>query len=239
MIKEFIHERHGLIRARFIDDVPYLNYKDLTKVFAIRNSKDLRSRLNGSFFKEVKETKGDVIKTVYYVSFDSLLMIFHNSKLKEADLILDWLFRIVRLKLEKLKSYDFEKLRETNEFVKLLSDYDDLKIKNSVLEASIKINRPKLKAYEELTGTKSAIDIDSVLDVIPFKRIDRGSFYKILRDKGVLDSNNIAIQEYCDRGMFRVVESKVISKHNNLIILTTFVYKSGITLIERILKEYV
>lgn len=57
MIKEFIHERHGLIRARFIDDVPYLNYKDLTKVFAIRNSKDLRSRLNGSFFKEVKETK--------------------------------------------------------------------------------------------------------------------------------------------------------------------------------------
>lgn len=239
MITEFEHKRYGKVHAAFIDEKPYLNYKEVTLLFGIKNSRDLRPKLNGNYFKELKgETDGKQTVT-YYISFDSLVKIFFNSKNKEAGDILYWLLRVVLLKLEKLKSYNIKELKKDINFVKLLDEYDDLKIKNNVLETTIKLNQTKLKMFDEIMGTKNAIDIDKVLDVIKYRKIERSHFYKILRDKGILNSDNIATQEYLDKMMFRVVETKVVMKGQTIIQKRTFVFKSGITFIERILKDYV
>ncbi|HHX69385.1 MAG TPA: hypothetical protein GX708_15220 [Gallicola sp.] len=123
--------------------------------------------------------------------------------------------------------------------VKLLDEFDDLKVKNNVLETTVKLNQTKLKMFDDLMGTKNAVDIDKVLDVIKYRKIERSQFYKILRDKGILNSDNIPTQEYLDKIMFRVVETKVVVKGQTIIQRRTFVYKSGRTFIERILKNYV
>lgn len=239
MITEFEHKRYGKVHAAIIDEKPYLNYKEVTTMFGIKNSRDLRPKLNGDYFKELKEEKDGKQIVIYYLSFDSLIKVFYNSKYKEAGDVLDWLYREVLLKLEKLKTYNIKELKKDVNFVKLLDEFDDLKVKNNVLETTIKLNQTKLKMFDDLMGTKNAVDIDKVLDVIKYRKIERSQFYKILRDKGILNSDNIPTQEYLDKMMFRVVETKVVVKGQTIIQRRTFVFKSGITFIERILKNYV
>ena len=53
-----------------------------------------------------------------------------------------------------------------------------------------------------------------------------------------MDDSNVPHQEYCDKKYFRVVEAKVVSGGSTVTSQRTYVYRSGITFIERILKEY-
>jgi anti-repressor protein len=61
--------------------------------------------------------------------------------------------------------------------------------------------------------------------------------FEFLRDRGVLMSNNQPKQTYCDRGYFRVVESKYNkpdgSSHINL---KTVVYQKGLDYIRKLLE---
>jgi phage antirepressor YoqD-like protein len=100
------------------------------------------------------------------------------------------------------------------------------------------MNTPKIKAIDNLLGTTSCVDLDMVHEVIRFKNIGRDVLLKILRTAHVLDEQNIPFQDFCDKKYFRVVEAKVVSSGTVIKSTKTYVYKGGITFIERILKEY-
>lgn len=100
-------------------------------------------------------------------------------------------------------------------------------------------NRHKIDFYDDVTESDTAIDIGTVAKLLNFKGIGRNKLFDILRNKGVLQSNNIPYQRYVDNGYFRVIESKWNDHITGDVKITfkTVVFQKGIEYISKILKE--
>lgn len=97
--------------------------------------------------------------------------------------------------------------------------------------------KPKVEFFEAVTGSKDTIDVGQVAKVLN-KKIGRNKLFEILRDNGVLMSNNVPYQKYCDNGYFRVIESKYTKPDGSTHIgLKTVVYQKGVNYINKILGE--
>ena len=97
--------------------------------------------------------------------------------------------------------------------------------------------KPKVDFYEAVTGSKDTIDIGTVAKVLNIKGFGRNNLFEFLRDKGVLMSNNQPKQTYCDRGYFRVIESKFTKPDGSTHINTkTVVYQKGLDYIRKLLE---
>lgn len=97
--------------------------------------------------------------------------------------------------------------------------------------------KPKVDFYEAVTGSKDTIDMGQVAKVLN-KKIGRNKLFEILRDNGVLMSNNVPYQKYCDCGYFRVIESKYTKPDSSTHIgLKTVVYQKGVNYINKIIGE--
>ena len=96
---------------------------------------------------------------------------------------------------------------------------------------------PKSQFYDQVTGSKDAIDIGSVAKVLNVKGIGRNKLFQILRDKKVFQGNNLPYQNYIDRGYFRTIEQSYQkpdgSTHINI---KTVVYQKGLDYIRKVLK---
>ena len=108
------------------------------------------------------------------------------------------------------------------------------------IEQQIKLlteQKPKVDFYEAVTGSKDTIDIGTVAKVLNIKGFGRNNLFEFLRDKGVLMSNNQPKQTYCDRGYFRVIESKFTKPDGSTHINTkTVVYQKGLDYIRKLLE---
>ena len=103
--------------------------------------------------------------------------------------------------------------------------------------ALIELQKPKVDFYEAVTGSKDTIDIGTVAKVLNIKGFGRNNLFEFLRDKGVLMSNNQPKQTYCDRGYFRVIESKFTKPDGSTHINTkTVVYQKGLDYIRKLLE---
>lgn len=98
--------------------------------------------------------------------------------------------------------------------------------------------KPKVEFYEAITGSKDTVDIGTVAKVLNIRGFGRNNLFEFLRDNGVLMSNNLPKQTYCDRGYFRVIESKFNKPDGSTHINTkTVVYQKGMEYIRKILRS--
>ena len=103
--------------------------------------------------------------------------------------------------------------------------------------AITELQKPKVDFYEAVTGSKDTIDIGTVAKVLNVKGFGRNNLFEFLRDKGVLMSNNQPKQTYCDRGYFRVIESKFTKPDGSTHVNTkTVVYQKGLDYIRKLLE---
>lgn len=238
MLKEFSHKSYGKIRTNIIDGKPYLNYSDVVEVFKIKNKNNLRTKINGDHFRMIPENKEGKIVNVYYVSFECLKLILCNSRVSTADEVFIWLINVVKDNVVKLSKRNEELLELANinnittEQAKLLSDNKRLKAKlnnYTEIQAALKI----------VLGNQEAIFLENMKTKLKLSKLTDDVFFKVLRDEGILDHNNIATQEYCDKEMFRVLDINTKTKCKNINLEITVVYKKGIKHLERIFKKYV
>lgn len=99
-------------------------------------------------------------------------------------------------------------------------------------------NNHKIEFYNEVTESITATDIGTVAKLLNFKNVGRNTLFEILRNKGILQTNNIPYQKYVDQGYFRVIESKWNDSYGDVkISFKTVVYQKGIEYISKLLKE--
>lgn len=113
-----------------------------------------------------------------------------------------------------------------------------LKMADKVIEQKDKLItelKPKAEFYDDVTGSKDAVPMDRVAKVID-KGIGRNKLFELLREKKILDNDNVPYQAYVDRGYFRVIEQKYTKpngeKHINY---KTLVYQKGIDYIRKLI----
>ena len=99
-------------------------------------------------------------------------------------------------------------------------------------------NNHKIEFYNDVTESKTATDIGTVSKLLNFKNVGRNTLFEILRNKGILQTNNIPYQKYVDQGYFRVIESKWNDSYGDVkVSFKTVVYQRGIEFISKLLKE--
>ena len=99
----------------------------------------------------------------------------------------------------------------------------------------ISIQAPKVDFYEAVTGSKDTIDIGAVAKVLNIDGYGRTRLFSFLRNKGILRANNEPYQTYCDRGYFRVIESKFSKPDGSThVSLKTVVYQKGLDYIRKL-----
>lgn len=97
--------------------------------------------------------------------------------------------------------------------------------------------KPKVDFFEAVTGSKDTIDMGSVAKVLN-RKIGRNKLFDFLRENGILMSNNVPYQKFCDSGYFRVIETKYTKPDGSTHIgLKTLVYQKGVNYINKLLER--
>ena len=98
---------------------------------------------------------------------------------------------------------------------------------------------PAAEFAYQICSSKDAIDIGNCAKVLN-RNIGRNRLFEFLRNKNILQQDNIPYQKYIDAGYFRVIETKyVIPSGETKISLKTLVLQKGVAYINKLLKEAV
>lgn len=105
-------------------------------------------------------------------------------------------------------------------------------------EKRLKLLEPKAQFYDDVAGSKDSVEMGHVAKVLGIRRMGRNRLFSLLRDKKVLDKNNIPYQQYVDLGYFRVLEQKYsVPSGETKINIKTMVFQKGIDFILRKIRE--
>lgn len=114
---------------------------------------------------------------------------------------------------------------------------EELKKRAEEAEAENAKLKPAAAFAYQLCSSQDTIDIGNCAKVLN-RRIGRNNLFEFLRNKKVLQADNIPYQKYIDSGYFRVIESKFVTPTGETkICLKTVVFQKGVAYINKLLKE--
>ena len=106
---------------------------------------------------------------------------------------------------------------------------------NEVKDKEIKTMKPKVDFYNQVTDSSNTTDMGTVAKVLNMG-IGRNDLFFFLREKNILQSNNLPYQKYIDSGLFRVIESKWSREGGDVgVNFKTVVYQKGLDYIRKLL----
>ena len=96
--------------------------------------------------------------------------------------------------------------------------------------------QPKADFYDTVANSESLLSMADVAKVLD-KGIGRNRLFKLLRDKGILQSNNVPYQRFVAAGYFKVIESSYMAGDNAIVSTVTYVKQKGVDYIRKILAR--
>jgi anti-repressor protein len=104
-------------------------------------------------------------------------------------------------------------------------------------DARIAELEPKAAFYDQVADSRDAIDMRNVAAVLNIPGMGRNKLFALLRDKKILDGNNIPYREYQERGYFRAIERPWFdSRGESHIELVTLTLQKGLDYINRLVS---
>jgi anti-repressor protein len=109
-----------------------------------------------------------------------------------------------------------------------------LQLESAQKDITIKELEPKADSYEKFISSKGFQPMNEVAKVLGW---GRNKLFARLRCEGILMSDNVPYQRYCDSKYFVVKESVVERGFNTFVNTQTFVTPKGIEYIKRLLSN--
>ena len=104
-------------------------------------------------------------------------------------------------------------------------------------EKEVERLRPAAMFAYQICSSKDAIDIGNCAKVLN-RNIGRNNLFEFLRNKQILQQDNIPYQKFIDSGYFRVIETKyTIPSGETKISLKTLVLQKGVAYINKLLAK--
>ena len=242
------NEMFGDLRIVMVDSDPWFVGKDVAEVLGYSNaSKAVINHVDEE--DKIKEMiahsqNGNVVKTqTTLINESGLYSLILSSKLPEAKQFKRWVTSEVLPSIRRDGGYIATNSDMSDEEIMakaLVVAQKTIERKNLELQEQKKIileQQPKVEFYDDVAGSKDAVAMKEVAKVLGIKGMGRNKLFKFLRDKKILDRNNMPYQEYVDRGYFRVIEQRYNTNNGDIkITFTTLVYNKGIEYIRKLLK---
>ena len=151
---------------------------------------------------------------------------FHNYTLKD-----ELLLSVIRA------SSDIDRALAINSYER---EYV-IPLENKVEEQCVVIEtmEPKVEFYDMVVESSSTFSMQEVAKVLNFEGVGRNKLFAFLREKKILDKNNIPYQQYVEQGLFRLIETTWThpSSGDVMVNTKTVVYQKGLDYISKILLK--
>ena len=236
-LQVFKNQDFGQLRAIKIDGKDYFVGKDIALALGYKNTNDAISR-HCKWVVKHEGLKINGIEVALITEGDMYRLITH-SKLPNAEKFEEWVFDDVIPSIRKTGMYATDELLDNPDL--LIAAATKLKEERAArlkAENKVKVLKPKADFYDEVAGSKDSIEMGHVAKVLGIKGIGRNKLFEILRNKKILDKNNIPYQKFVDSGYFRVLEQKYTTPNGEVKInIKTMVFQKGVDYIRKVIKE--
>ena len=239
------NDMFGELKIVMIDSEPWFVGKDVAEKLGYAKPRNAISNHVDDEDKGVAPIQGDLGGTqeMTIINESGLYSLILKSKLPEAKQFKRWVTSEVLPSIRKDGGYISISNEMSDEEIMakaLVVAQKTIERKNLELQEQKKIileQQPKVEFYDDVAGSKDAVAMKEVAKVLGIKGMGRNKLFKFLRDRKILDRNNMPYQEYVDRGYFRVIEQRYNTNNGDIkITFTTLVYNKGIEYIRKLLK---
>lgn len=110
--------------------------------------------------------------------------------------------------------------------------------KKQLAEAKVAELAPKAEFYDTVADSESLMSMADTCKILDMG-IGRNKLFALLREKKILQKDNIPYQQYVTAGYFKVVEGKYEVNENVVVTKTTYVKQKGIDYIRKLLSRNV
>lgn len=244
-IKIFENEEFGSVRTMEINGVPYFVGKDVAEILgysrpdhAITAHVDDEDKLMYQI-----DTSGQN-RNMFIINESGLYSLILSSKLPNAKRFKRWVTSEVLPAIRKTGSYYIQSKPDSYTIEdpaararRWAEEYEEKK----ALEAKIEEQKPLVEYAEHIQASKDVIDMKSMAKLASKNgiKIGRNKLFSFLRDRKILDRENIPYANYMDKEWFQVVESPYTFNNGDVkIIRTTLVSPKGQLGIVRQLRNY-
>lgn len=244
-IKIFENEEFGSVRTLEINGKPYFVGKDVTDILGYQNgSRDINRHVDEDDREKVMIFDGNQDKESIIINESGLYSLILSSKLPNAKKFKRWVTSEVLPAIRKTGSYSIQSKPDSYTIEdpaararRWAEEYEEKK----ALEAKIEEQKPLVEYAEHIQASKDVIDMKSMAKLASKNgiKIGRNKLFSFLRDRKILDRENIPYANYMDKEWFQVVESPYTFNNGDVkIIRTTLVSPKGQIGIIRQLKKY-
>ena len=244
-IKIFENEEFGSVRTLEINGKPYFVGKDVTDILGYQNgSRDINRHVDEDDREKVMIFDGNQDKESIIINESGLYSLILSSKLPNAKKFKRWVTSEVLPAIRKTGSYSMQSKPDSYTIEdpaararRWAEEYEEKK----ALEAKIEEQKPLVEYAEHIQASKDVIDMKSMAKLASKNgiKIGRNKLFSFLRDRKILDRENIPYANYMDKEWFQVVESPYTFNNGDVkIIKTTLVSPKGQIGIIRQLKKY-
>ena len=244
-IKIFENEEFGSVRTLEINGEPYFVGKDVTDILGYQNgSRDINRHVDEDDREKVMIFDGNQDKESIIINESGLYSLILSSKLPNAKKFKRWVTSDVLPAIRKTGSYSIQSKPDSYTIEdpaararRWAEEYEEKK----ALEVKIEEQKPLVEYAEHIQASKDVIDMKSMAKLASKNgiKIGRNKLFSFLRDRKILDRENIPYANYMDKEWFQVVESPYTFNNGDVkIIKTTLVSPKGQIGIIRQLKKY-
>ena len=244
-IKIFENEEFGSVRTMEINGEPYFVGKDVAEILGYANTSkalidhvDDEDKLNNETLSSLGQRGG------WLINESGLYSLILSSKLPTAKKFKRWVTSDVLPAIRKTGSYSIQNKPDSYTIEdpaararRWAEEYEEKK----ALEAKIEEQKPFVEYAERIQASKDVIDMKSMAKLASKNgiKIGRNKLFSFLRDRKILDRENIPYANYMDKEWFEVVESTyTFSNGEEKITKTTLVKPKGQLGIVRQLRKY-
>ena len=200
------------------DVAEWIDY-DLSSINKLMDMVDEEEKLNGTLFLSGQN------RLVWFLTEDGLYEVLMQSRKPIAKAFKKEVKKI----LKDLRVYGQYKVPRTYaEALRVAADQ----------QALLELQKPKVDFFDQVASSKDAIEMGDVAKVLNIPGIGRNKLFEILRNKKILQNNNVPCQKYCDAGYFRVIEQKYTKPDASVNInIKTLAYQKGLAYIRKVLEK--
>lgn len=175
---------------------------------------------------------------MYVINESGVYALVFGSKLPKAREFKRWVTHDVLPSIRKDGMFVTDKLLGDPEFaIKTFERLRDERNARIAAEAQVAELAPKAEFYDTVADSSTLISMGDAAKLLNIKGIGRNTLFRILRDRGVLQWDNVPYQRYI--GYFEVKERCVEQYGEMVVKKTTFVTQRGLEWLRKTLSGVV
>lgn len=232
-IQIFENNEFGKIRTTGTPDNPLFCLADVCKILGLVTSQVMKRLDDGVVtIHPISDSLGRW-QQANFVNEDGLYDVILDSRKPEAKKFRKWITSEVLPSIRKTGSYSVNIPKTFAEALRLAADQQEQLEKQQKL---IEEQKPKAEFFDRVAGSKTAIEMKEVANILNFDKLGRNKLFQILRDKSILTKKNQPYQRFIDCGYFRTIEQEWQDPYGETnISIKTLVYQSGVNFIRQLL----